>query len=218
MLRPRITPALIGLSFILAAAVPAIAQSEAPAASPAASAAQEADIVVTGVEYAFQDLPTSVPVGTSLGFTNAGAEVHEFVLVRVADDVTSTVEELMTMEEDPMAAGLVEMVGEMPLFAGPGETAPGALVVGSEGRYVALCFIPQGLTDMSLLEQAGPDADPSSLPEEVQAILANPPHAALGMVQEFNVTAPGTTPGPLPAAVDEPAPEGSPAVEASPAS
>lgn len=196
------------LSVALMAAIPVVAQSEEPAESAAPA---EADIVVSGVEYAFENLPTSVPVGTSLGFTNPGAEVHEFVLFRIADDVTASVEELLSMEEDVMEAGLVEMVGEMPLFAGPGETAPGTLAVESEGRYVALCFLPQGLTDASLLEQVGPDADPASLPEEVQAILANPPHFALGMVQEFTVTAPGTTPGPLPAAAAEPVAEESPA-------
>ena len=41
-----------------------------------------------------------------------------------------------------------------------------------------------------------------STPAEVQAFLeeleSNPPHAALGMVQEFTVTSAESTPGPLP--------------------
>ena len=34
-------------------------------------------VEVIGVEYAFQGLPTSLPADTELGFTNAGAEVHD---------------------------------------------------------------------------------------------------------------------------------------------
>ena len=49
----------------------------------------------------------------------------------------------------------------------------------------------------------GPDTDPSTLSPEVQAfieeVMANPPHMAQGMIQEFVVTAEGTEVGPLPA-------------------
>ena len=186
----------------------------APAAGQSDPPAPEGDVLqVTAVDSAFTGLPTSVPVGTSLGMTNAGAEVHELVVVRVADDVTASLEELLAMEQDPMEAGLVTMVGTMPLFAGPGATAEGALPLEQEGRYVAICFIPQGLTDMTMLENLGPDADPSAMPAELQAIMANPPHFMLGMIQEFTVTAAGSTPGPLPAAAT-----GSAAPEAAPAS
>ena len=48
----------------------------------------------------------------------------------------------------------------------------------------------------------GPDTDPSTMPEAVQAfldeVMANPPHMAQGMIQEFVVTAVGTESGPLP--------------------
>jgi hypothetical protein len=128
--------------------------------------------------------------------------------------VTESLEELLAMEaegRDPMAEGLVEMVGDMPLFAAPGTTAEGTRTLEHEGRYVVPCFIPQGLTDMSVLEQLGPDANPEDLPPEIQALMANPPHLALGMIQEFTVTPTGTEVGPLPeAASSEMAPgEGS---------
>ena len=47
--------------------------------------------------------------------------------------------------------------------------------------------------------------DPTTLSEEAQAILSNPPHLAAGMIQEFTVTAAGTEFGPMPedAMVDE---------------
>ena len=167
-------------------------------------------VEVIGVEYAFQGLPTSLPVGTDLGFTNAGAEVHEMIVARIADGTTETIDELLAMEgegRDPVAEGLVEIIGGMPLFAAPATTAEGTLPLDREGRYAVLCFIPQGLTDMSVLESMGPDADPADAPPEVQAIMANPPHLALGMLQEFTVTAAGTEPGPLPAEASEAATE-----------
>jgi hypothetical protein len=207
--RPR-TLALVGAAaLLLASAAPIMAQDDMATDSPMDMEGLTLD--VGGVEYAFTDLPTSVPVGTSLTFTNHGAEVHEMVLVRIADGVTESLEELLAMDaegRDPMEAGLVEMVGDMPLFAAPGTTAEGTLTLESVGRYVVLCFIPQGLTDMSVLEQLGPEANPEDMPPEVQAIMANPPHFTLGMIQEFTVTPAGTEVGPLPeAASDEMAPD-----------
>jgi plastocyanin len=204
------TLALVGTAaLLLVSAAPIVAQDEA---TTDGSMDMEAPTVeVGGVEYAFTGLPTSVPVGTSLTFTNNGAEVHEMVLVRIADGVTESLEELLAMEgegRDPMAEGLVEMVGDMPLFAAPGTTAEGSLTLEQEGRHVVLCFIPQGLTDMSVLEQLGPDTNPEDLSPEIQALMANPPHLALGMIQEFTVTPAGTEAGPLPEPVaDEMAPD-----------
>ena len=40
--------------------------------------------------------------------------------------------------------------------------------------------------------------DPADLPPEVQEVMANPPHLAAGMIQEFTVTPAGTEVGPLP--------------------
>ena len=194
------TLALVGAAaLLLASASPVMAQDDTATDDPMDMEGLTLD--VGGVEYAFTNLPTSVPVGTSLTFTNNGAEVHEMVLMRIGDDVTESLEELLAMEaegRDPMAEGLVEMVGDMPLFAAPGTTAEGTRTLESEGRYVVLCFIPQGLTDMSVLEQLGPDSNPEDLPPEVQALMANPPHFALGMIQEFTVTPAGTEVGPLP--------------------
>jgi plastocyanin len=200
------TLALVGAAtLLLASAAPIMAQDDATTDDPMDMEGLTLD--VGGVEYAFTDLPTSVPLGTSLTFTNHGAEVHEMVVVRIADGVTESLEELLAMEaegRDPMAEGMIEIVGDMPLFAAPGTTAEGTRTLEHEGRHVVLCFIPQGLTDMSVLEQLGPDTNPEDLPPEVQAIMANPPHLALGMIQEFTVTAAGTEVGPLPdAASDE---------------
>ena len=207
------TLALVGAAaLLLVSAAPVVAQDDATTDMDAMS------IDVGGVEYAFTGLPTSVPVGTELTFTNNGAELHELVLLRFADGVTESLEELFAMDaegRDPMAEGLITMVGDgQPLIAIPGQTAEGSLTLEEEGRYLALCFVPSGL-DFGTLEELGvdpstlgPDTDPSTLSPEAQAFLAeveaNPTHMEQGMIQELIVTAEGTEVGPMPeAAADE---------------
>ena len=178
------------------AAVPVVAQEEAPAESMD-DAMAGMSIAVTGVEYAFAGLPETMEVGSEISFTNEGAELHEIVIVRKAEGVTESIEELLAMEaegRDPMEEGLVELVGAGPLIAFPGTTAEGTLVLDQPGEHVALCFIPQGF-DPAVFEAngvdimtMGEDTDPATLPEEVQAIFANPPHMAAGMIQPFVVT------------------------------
>ena len=204
------TLALIGAAaLLLVSAAPIVAQDDTTTGGTMDM--EGLPLEVGGVEYAFTGLPMSVPAGTSLTFTNNGAEVHELVLVHIADGVTESLEELLAMEaegRDPFEEGLIEMVGEMPLFAAPGTTAEGTLTIESEGRYVALCFIPQGLTDMAILEQIVPGSNPEDMSPEAQAIMANPPHFALGMIQEFTGTPAGTEVGPLPEPMaDEMAPD-----------
>jgi plastocyanin len=180
------------------AATPVLAQDDAEMMSE--------PLEVVGVEYAFVGLPTSVPAGTEIAFQNDGAELHEIVIARINDDTTESIAELLEMGDAAMEK--ITIVGEGPLIAEPGAAAEGTLALEQEGNYVALCFIPQGFVPEALAaaglgpNDLGPDTDPSTLPEEVQAIMMNPPHLAAGMIQEFTVTAAGTEPGPLP---EEPA-------------
>ena len=179
---------------VVAVAAPAFAQSpdaSGPASSPAASVPAGPAIEVIAGDYHFEGLPTSVPVGTTLTLDNQGAEVHELLIVRKNDGVTQSWDELLALPEEE-AFAYVTMVGEMPLFAGPGAKAEGSLVLAQEGDYLAVCFIPQGLTEMPDLS-ASPDPSAS-------APAFGPPHAFLGMVQQFTVTPAGTEPGPLPSA------------------
>ena len=209
MSRSRTLALVSAAALLLVSAAPIVAQDEA--ATDDSMDMEGLSVEVGGVEYAYTGLPTSLPVGTELTFRNDGAEVHEMVLLRIGDETTETLEELLAMDaegRDPVGEGLVEFIGGEPLFAAPGTTAEGTLPLDSEGRYLVICFIPQGLTDMSVLESLGPDTDPADMPPEVQAIMANPPHVELGMIQEFTVTPAGTEIGPLPEAVaDEMAPE-----------
>lgn len=170
MVHVRIPAAAAGvLSVLLLSGVSVVAQSEAPA---------DGDVVqVTAIEYAYTGLPTSLPAGTSLGMTNAGAEVHELVLVRIGDDVTATLEELLAMPEEE-SNKLVSFLGVA--VASPGESAPETITLDQPGSYIFLCFIPVGTTTLPSL---APDATPneSLLPD-------GPPHFVQGMVAEFSVT------------------------------
>jgi hypothetical protein len=60
--------------------------------------------------------------------------------------------------------------------ANPGETASGSVTADAPGDYLAICFVPQGMTQLPA-GSLGPDA---SLP-------AGAPHFTLGMRQEFTV-------------------------------
>ena len=221
------TLALVGAAtLLLMSAAPAVAQDEATTDDTMDMEGLSLD--VGGVEYAFTRLPTSVPAGTTLTFTNEGAEIHEIVVNRLADGVTESFEELMALNAsgvDLAAEGYIDTdFGDPMLLAGPGQTAEGSITLEQEGRYVALCFIPSGLEMATLIElgvdpsDLGPDTDPSTMPEDVQQflneVMGNPPHMARGMIQEFVVTAEGTEVGPLPEGeVDEMAPEGESATE-----
>lgn len=200
------TLAIVGAAALLVvSAAPVAAQDEATTDSTMDT--EGLSVEVAGVEYAYAGLPTSLPAGTALTFRNDGAELHELIVARIADGTTESLEELLGMEaegRDPVAEGLVEIIGGAPLIANPGEVAEGSLLLEREGNYVALCFIPQGFVPSELEalgvtpEMMGPDTDPADLPPEVQELMASPPHLAAGMIQEFTVTAAGTEVGELP--------------------
>jgi plastocyanin len=154
--------------------------SSAPAVSPSAASPSAASpdasgsaVEVVGVDYAFQGIPPTATVGTSFSLRNEGNEAHELVLVRKNPDVTLSFEELLALPED-QALNQVAFLGQV--AANPGETASGTVTADAPGDYLAICFVPQGLTELPE-GSLGPDA---SLP-------AGAPHFTLGMRQEFTV-------------------------------
>jgi len=117
-------------------------------------------VEVGAVEYAFEDLPETVPAGvTGLVLNNDGAEPHEMIVFRVNDGVTGSAEELFAAPEDQIQQNLT--------FAGAAVAQPGASGVTfpelEPGRHVVVCFMPVG---------GGEDG---------------PPHFMQGMVGEFEV-------------------------------
>lgn len=146
--------------------------TEAPAED---DEAEGETLEVTGVEYAYEGLDAEVEAGTELTFANGGQEVHELVLMRIDDDETRSIEELLQLPEEE-AMQSVSMIGVSVAAPGEdGEIMEGELTVADAGRYAAICFIPVGTTEM-------PDGPPGEGEEP-----SGPPHFTQGMVQEFTV-------------------------------
>ncbi len=123
-------------------------------------------IEVTAKDYEFTGLDDEVESGTTfVDFTNDGTEQHEFVVVRINDDTTESVDELLALSEEE-ASTKTQFVGAT--FAPPGQSGSGIIEFGEPGRYVAVCFIPVG----SVGDAEGDGA----------------PHAMEGMTKEFTVT------------------------------
>lgn len=129
---------------------------------------------VTGVNYAFEGVPATLPSGTvAVEFTNeATDEMHEFIAFRKNNPDQPTDEILSLPEEEGEQA--ITFAGAA--FAPPGESST-TLVTLEPGSYVAVCFIPVG---------ADPDAPPGP-PEEGEEPVGGPPHFTQGMVAEFTV-------------------------------
>jgi hypothetical protein len=140
-------------------------------------------INVIGQDYSFEGVPEVAASGAEFTFTNnSEVEVHEMVLVKVADLETRTIEELLELSEEESET-LVEFQGH--LMALPGEEGSNpegsgsSIMVAEPGRYAIVCFIPQG-------------ADPEVVAEAMAGggeghIGDGTPHALLGMVAEFQV-------------------------------
>ena len=142
-------------------------------------------INVTGQDYSFAGVPEVVAPGAELTFTNSsGVEVHEMVVLKVADLETRTVEELLELPEEESDT-LVEFQGV--LVALPGEEGanpegPGSsITVTAPGRYAIVCFIPQGADPEVVAEaMAGGGEGPPDMGDGT-------PHALIGMFAEFRV-------------------------------
>jgi len=138
-----------------------------------------AELNVTASDYAFGGLPPDLAASPTIVYMeNIGEEVHEIVIFRINDDVALTADELLGLPEEE-AETMATFVGATRVF--PGDI--GNTVVDLQaGRYVAACFLPEGALPEVLEQLAGLADTP---PEGVEL---GPPHFALGMIHEFQVT------------------------------
>jgi len=147
------------------------------AASGDAAPAPVEDAAFELAEYGFPDFPASVTAGSHIWkITNVGAQLHEFVLTRLADGVSSDqVLAILSAPADPMAGmdmgtpdAATTAAPTAPPFVGVSGVAP----IGPKetnwlkldltaGNYLALCFIPDAASGA--------------------------PHFALGMAMPFTV-------------------------------
>ena len=131
--------AAASVAMILAASV-ALAQS--PSAQPEGDVTPTGPVTtVVGTEYAFSGLPESVPAGTTFGFTNQGAELHQLLVVQKNEGVTETWDELMALPEAE-ANSKVTFIGQ--LIAGPGKASPDTFTIAEPGRLLRGLLHPPG--------------------------------------------------------------------------
>jgi plastocyanin len=153
------------------------ATDETPATTEAADAPAGDTLVVTAVDYRFEGLPETVPAGTKISLVNEGNEPHEFVAIRIPDEETRSVEELVQLPEDEIDAVFGAGEPATVILAATGQTdVPGAVVgdgtLNEPGRYAIVCFLPVG-SDDSILESDGPPpAGEDSMPHAMQGMIA----------------------------------------------
>lgn len=103
---------------------------------------------ISGVDYAFEGAPDELDAGlVSIRFTNDGNEEHELVLMRRADGVDESLEELLALPQEE-AMSKLEM--KAVTFAPPGGESYTAAEL-DPGTYFLICFIPVG---------GGPEGEP----------------------------------------------------------
>ena len=156
------------------------AETTAPAGDDGGSAGGA--IEVTARDYEFEGVPDTVPAGSTFSFsTEDGGEPHEFLVIKLPDGETRSIDELIELPEseiEPLFAGLQFVTIAMPGTTDtPGvvEPAGGESSVSEPGNYVYVCSFPQGTTVEDVQNATGPLEG------------AGPPHFVLGMRGEFTV-------------------------------
>lgn len=142
-------------------------------------------VEVTSVDFAFEDLPDSVPVGTRLTLTNeAPSELHEIVAFRLSDDEERSGDELMQLSPEELGAVFAGEPATVILTPPGGDQvdAVGDGTLSEPGRYLLVCAIPTGVAPEAYLEAAAASEEG---PPQVEG---GPPHFVHGMWAELTVT------------------------------
>lgn len=148
---------------------------------PEAEAGEVVEVVLD--DFAFENLPESVPAGTRFTVVNqASSELHELVAFRLPDGEDRTLEELAALSPGELVGALGEPVTV--LLAEPGGPpipAVGDGTLAEPGRYAIMCFIPTGVDPQEYLRAA---AETEEGPPRVEG---GPPHFVHGMYAELTV-------------------------------
>lgn len=138
-------------------------------------------VVITGVDYAYQGVPESVPAGTTLAFTNgAEGEAHELTVYRIDDEETRPLAELVRLP-DAESRDLISFVGvSIALPSEDGEVFEGDLTLAEASRYALVCLVPTGVDPQAYVDYA-------RAPGEADPPLGGPLHVAVGMFSELTV-------------------------------
>ncbi len=125
-------------------------------------------VEVTGVDYAFQGVPETVPAGpVAITFTNDGGEVHELALARINDDVEESFGDLLQLPEEE-ALQKVSLSGHVFAFPGVSDTVFLDL---EPGRFGIACFVPVGSTPQAVEGGEEVEGPPHAIAEDMFAEL-----------------------------------------------
>jgi hypothetical protein len=182
---PRLVAPMIVAALVLAACGDDEDDS-APVTEPPVEEPAGAAVEVVAFDYGYNGIPDTVEAGTVFTLVNtAPAELHEFVALRLPDDETRPVSELVTLPIEELGAILaVDPAAVLLALPDGGEMIPavGDGTLTEPGRYAIICMIPEGADPQGYLDAA---AASQGGPPEVEG---GPPHIALGMFAEVTVT------------------------------
>ena len=145
---------------------------------------EDETIEVTAIDYSFQGIPATIESGSELSLVNNSTiEAHEIVAIRLPDDETRSVEELLQLPEEELGE-VAEIEPSLVIIARPdggeGETVVGDGTLTESGRYLFACFIPIGADPDEYFEAAEGST-------EAPDVEGGPPHFTMGMFAEATV-------------------------------
>lgn len=180
-------------SLVVATTTKIVENTESPASIGEADTDTKQIVEVTATDYRFDGLPASVPVGTQLALqNNSTKEVHEMVIVRIPDEVTETVGQILALTEEEQQELVGDIAPSAVIVALPGEAGmamEGDGTLDEPGRYAVLCFIPEG-ADPALVREAMEGPPPTGDAEGEPDLGDGPPHIMKGMYAEVRVVEP----------------------------
>lgn len=173
--------ALLGL--IAAGCASESAEQTTTTFEPTTTEASAQSVEVTAVDFAYIDLPAEVEAGTAFTLNNeAESELHELVAVKLSEDETRSVGELVMLPMEELGA-IVEAGLTTVILAPPGgeNIVPvGDGTLQEPGRYAIICFIPTGIAPQEYLDAVAETGEPP--------MSDSPPHFVHGMLGEVTVT------------------------------
>ena len=157
--------------------------SEAPTTTSTTASTLPPTVEVQAIDYAYVGLPAEVRTGTEIQLVNeSDTELHEFVAIRLPDDETRSVTELVQLPPEELAAFFPNVATV--LIAPPSEAGiavEGTGVLSEPGRYAIICAIPTGADPAEYIAAAEEsEGGPPDVP-------GGPPHFVNGMVGEVTV-------------------------------
>ena len=156
-----------------------------PSALSTTTADASQNVEVRAVDYAFEGLAKTLPVGSRLTLVNKSSEeLHELVAIKLPPTETRPAADLVKLppeEQSSLSQGPPAMVLIAPPGGSPQISAVGDGTLAEKGRYLMICSIPTGADPEEYLAAA---AKSQGGPPDVEG---GPPHLVQGMFAEVSV-------------------------------